>query len=90
MIDWKAVAATQVHETQIKILDYIAENGSASAVVLDRLWYRDKDKPSMLSQVGYHMKALRDRGLLKIQTENKRRGAIENINVLTPLAKGES
>lgn len=87
MIDWKVVAESGMHELQIKILEYVDANDEASPVEVTRLWYPKSAHKSMLSKVSYHFTCLRHRRLLKIDSTNRRRGAIENIHVLTARVK---
>ena len=71
-VDWRRVAKTALHPTQVEILDAMAARERLSPVQ----FCSNGDEP--LSRIAYHFRALRKVGLLEPAGTKQRRGATEH------------
>lgn len=81
-INWEAVARTEIHSLRVKLLEAIARASQpCSPVQLSNAF----DMP--IGNVSYHVKALAKAGLIEIDREVPRRGALEHLYRLAPKAE---
>lgn len=75
---WERLALAKTHATQIRILK--AMQGSKEALSPNRL---SEQLQEPLGNVSYHVKCLREGGLVKLERTAPRRGALEHFYTLT-------
>ena len=79
-VDWRRVAATTLHPTQVEILEALAARDRLSPV---QFCSNGKD----ISRVAYHFRALKRAGLLEAAGSTQRRGATEHYYRLAKHAR---
>lgn len=73
-LDWRQVAEALGGETAVRILELFAERGELSAKDVHA---ELNGTGGSLGNVSYHVRRLRDRGLLEQTRQEPRRGAIQ-------------
>jgi hypothetical protein len=73
-IDWKRIAEAYTHPIAMLILDEL-KSGPLSPVAV----HRRVQPVAKLPAIGYHFRALADRGLIEEVDKIPRRGAIEHV-----------
>lgn len=73
-LDWRAVAESSVHPTQLAILELLEEHGGRRSPV-----QMAEELGERLGNVSYHVRALASAGLLRAAGRRPRRGAVEHF-----------
>jgi DNA-binding transcriptional ArsR family regulator len=83
-VDWRAVARAALHHTQIAVLDLLAATDGTPRTPTE---LSEALGGEPLTSVSYHVKALADRGLLKLVRTERHRGGLQHFYRLAEEAR---
>lgn len=79
-LDWEKVAKAELHAIRVDVLEALVRGKRSPTQVVN-----ETGEP--LGNVSYHMRVLREKGLIEIVETVPHRGAVEHIHALTAKAK---